>query len=134
MAMKIKSKKKKKKFCAKTESKKKNPNIAFFAKIIFDIISLHYTHYQSSRIIMPLTCPLCQTELRLHLLQPELSIISCPSLTCIYPFNLSVDEIHSKSLLVPMTNDDIMNKMKQKFKNTTNITEDTSRFIAGEES
>ncbi len=34
---------------------------------------------------MPLTCPLCQTELKLHLLQPELSIISCPSLTLCLP-------------------------------------------------
>lgn len=89
--------------------------------IISPLISTHYHNL----LAMPLTCPLCQTELKLHLLQPELSIISCPSLTCIYPFNLSVDEIHSNNLLVPMTNHDIMNKMKQKFEGTTNITEDT---------
>ncbi|KAG4405896.1 hypothetical protein JTP64_004767 [Candida tropicalis] len=77
---------------------------------------------------MPLACPLCQTELKLHLLQPQLSIISCPSESCIYPFNLSVEELHSKNLLIPITNQEIMTKMKQKFAET-NVYENISEFI-----
>ena len=81
---------------------------------------------------MPLSCPLCQNNLKLHLLQHQLSIISCPSESCIYPFNLSIEELHSKNLLIPITNQEIMEKMKQKF-STTNVYDNISDFITSKD-
>lgn len=61
-------------------------------------------------------CPLCSTELKTHLLQPNLSLISCPSTNCIYPFNLSIEQLHQQNLLQSPTNQQVMNMMKDKFK------------------
>ncbi|EMG45653.1 hypothetical protein G210_4153 [Candida maltosa Xu316] len=56
-----------------------------------------------------LSCPLCKTELKLHLLQPGL-------------------ELHSRNLLVPMSNQEVMDKMKEKFAET-NVYDNISQFI-----
>ncbi|KAL6453260.1 hypothetical protein SBY92_004827 [Candida maltosa Xu316] len=55
-------------------------------------------------------------------------MISCPSKNCVYPFNLSVDELHSRNLLVPMSNQEVMDKMKEKFAET-NVYDNISQFI-----
>jgi hypothetical protein len=62
-----------------------------------------------------MNCPLCGTGLVQHLIQPELSIISCPSETCVYPFNLSVSELHAKNLIVTnVSTSDIMKGVHSK--------------------
>lgn len=107
--------------------KKKKKKSELILSLFFFYVAKTITNYYQT-LDMPLACPLCQTELKLHLLQPQLSIISCPSESCIYPFNLSVEELHSKNLLIPITNQEIMTKMKQKFAET-NVYENISEFI-----
>lgn len=74
-------------------------------------------------------CPLCSTLLKQHLLQPTLSIISCPSESCIYPFNLSVAELHEKNLIHEVTTTDIMTSMKTKMVEDANVDSRIAEFI-----
>ncbi|KAK6200092.1 uncharacterized protein RJT21DRAFT_120994, partial [Scheffersomyces amazonensis] len=76
-------------------------------------------------------CPLCSTALRQHLLQPTLSIISCPNEKCIYPFNLSISEMKQNNLILPnITNSDIMYHMESKMVNEAQVDKNIARFIS----
>lgn len=60
------------------------------------------------------TCPLCRTGLKQHLLQPKLALVACPNEQCVYPFNLSTEELKRQNLIVEVTTGDIMNGMRAK--------------------
>lgn len=76
-------------------------------------------------------CPLCSAELRQCLLQPSLSIISCPRETCVFPFNLTVAELHDQNLLITdVTSDDIMKGVYHKMVTEAEVDEKIASFIA----
>ncbi|KAK6460653.1 hypothetical protein DFJ63DRAFT_320797 [Scheffersomyces coipomensis] len=78
-----------------------------------------------------MNCPLCSTALKQHLLQPTISIISCPSETCIYPFNLSISELKQQNLIISNINEsDIMHHMESKMINEANVNKNIARFIS----
>lgn len=75
-------------------------------------------------------CPLCKTQLRRHLLQQKLAIVSCPLQNCVYPFNLSVAELHENNLLITdVTTDEIMAGMKPKMIDNEHIDNRIAEFI-----
>ncbi|CAN3367432.1 hypothetical protein DICA4_F06612 [Diutina catenulata] len=60
-------------------------------------------------------CPLCGYQLIQHLVQPTMAVLVCPSEQCVYPFNLSVDELHQQKLIVSGIDDEqIVAGMKTK--------------------
>lgn len=63
-----------------------------------------------------------------HLLSSTQAIISCPNEVCIYPFNLSMDEIRSRGLIVRTSEAEIMEQMGEKLAGAE-IDPRTARFI-----
>lgn len=61
-----------------------------------------------------LLCPLCATELRQHLLQPALAVVACANAECVYPFNLSTEELKREGLVFEVSTADVMQGMRQK--------------------
>lgn len=61
-----------------------------------------------------MSCPLCTTPLRQHLLLLDLAIVACPNTGCVYPFNLLMAEIQELLLLSKVTEREIMSGMEQK--------------------
>lgn len=59
-------------------------------------------------------CPLCGLDLRQNLLLANLAIAVCANENCIYPFNLSMEQIQQKRLMVKTTEKEIMAKMLPK--------------------
>lgn len=59
-------------------------------------------------------CPLCGLDLRQNLLLASLAIAVCANEKCIYPFNLSMEQIQQKRLMVKTTEKEIMAKMLPK--------------------
>lgn len=78
-----------------------------------------------------MNCPLCSTPLKQHLLQPTLSIIACPQETCIFPFNLTVAQLHEQNLLITdITQEDIMNGMYSKMVDEADVDGKIAHFIS----
>ncbi|KAM9926059.1 hypothetical protein OXX80_006614 [Metschnikowia pulcherrima] len=61
-----------------------------------------------------MNCPLCAAELRKHLLSSSQAMISCPNESCVYPFNLSMEEIRSQGLTIRTNESEIMAQMQEK--------------------
>lgn len=79
-------------------------------------------------------CPLCCTLLKQHLLQPNVSIIACPSVTCVYPFNLSISELHQQNLLLTdVKPSNIMANMESKMVEEIQIDPKIAKFISKED-
>lgn len=79
-------------------------------------------------------CPLCATPLRQNLLQPSISLISCPSVSCIFPFNLSINELHDNNLILSnITTSDIMSNMKSRMVDDANVDPQIANFITRED-
>lgn len=79
-------------------------------------------------------CPLCGTGLRQMLLQPTVSIIACPSESCVYPFNLSVAQLLQQNLLITdVKTSDIMNGMEKKMVQDAQVEERIAHFISKED-
>lgn len=69
-----------------------------------------------------------------YLIQPKVSIISCPSEKCIYPFNLSMTEIQQENLLITdVETSDIMTGMQHKMVNEALVNEKIAQFISKED-
>ena len=81
---------------------------------------------------MTLFCPLCSTELKQHLLQPKLAIIICTNQNCMYPFNMSMEEIKSENLIFEVNSNDIMYGMRQKLMNS-NVDSRIADFMSKED-
>lgn len=78
-----------------------------------------------------MNCPLCGTPLKQHLIQPNVSLISCPSTECVFPFNLSMEEIQHQNLLITdINNNDIMNMMQSKMIDVANVDQKIALFIS----
>ncbi|ABN67710.1 predicted protein [Scheffersomyces stipitis CBS 6054] len=75
-------------------------------------------------------CPLCSTGLKQHLLNPSLSIIACPSESCVYPFNMSISELHDHNLILSVSTADIMHNVHKKMNDNKDIDEKLAEFIA----
>lgn len=78
------------------------------------------------------SCPLCLKSLKQHLLQPNLSIISCTNEDCVYPFNLTMDQIRRENLIIEVTTSDIMTNMQEKLINL-GVDGKISEFISRED-
>ncbi|SGZ46536.1 CIC11C00000002404 [Sungouiella intermedia] len=61
-----------------------------------------------------MTCPLCGLELRQNLLLTSLAITVCSNEQCIYPFNMSMEQIQQKRLMTKTSEREIMGKMLPK--------------------
>lgn len=59
-------------------------------------------------------CPLCATELKQHLIQPSVALISCPATNCVYPLNMSVRELHDHNLILNVSTQDILHGVQAK--------------------
>lgn len=59
-------------------------------------------------------CPLCGLDLRQNLLLTSLAILVCTHESCIYPFNMSMEEIQQKRLMVRTSEREIVAKMAPK--------------------
>lgn len=59
-------------------------------------------------------CPLCGLGLRQNLLLTSLAVAVCSSEKCIFPFNMSVEEMQQKRLMVRTSEKEIMAKMLPK--------------------
>lgn len=61
-------------------------------------------------------CPLCYTDLRSVMLKPSLVLVSCPLEQCVYPMNMSMDEIKAQGLLRRVLDELVMGAMGEKLK------------------
>lgn len=70
-----------------------------------------------------------------HLLQPSLALILCSSETCVYPFNLTINQLQENNLLISDIKDsDIMSNMLSKMVGDADIDEKLASFITREDS
>lgn len=63
-----------------------------------------------------MSCPLCGEDLKQVLFLTTLAVVSCPSESCIYPFNLSMAELERQNLIIRVSEQVIMEKMQSKLK------------------
>lgn len=59
-------------------------------------------------------CPLCGTGIKKNLLLTSLALLTCPDENCVYPYNLTIEEIQRQKLVVQVTEADIMHQMSPK--------------------
>lgn len=59
-------------------------------------------------------CPLCGLQLKQNLLSTSLAILVCSHELCIYPFNMTMDEIQEKRLMMRTSEREILTKMSAK--------------------
>ncbi|KAF3991309.1 hypothetical protein FT663_02810 [Candidozyma haemuli var. vulneris] len=59
-------------------------------------------------------CPLCCSPLKKNLLSSAVAILVCSKETCVFPFNLSKQELMDKELVVRTDEAEIMQQMKTK--------------------
>lgn len=59
-------------------------------------------------------CPLCGTGIKKNLLLTSLALLTCPDEKCVYPYNLTIEEIQRQKLIVQVTEGDIMHQMSHK--------------------
>lgn len=78
-------------------------------------------------------CPLCGTPLKKNLLLTSLALLSCPQEKCLYPFNLTMEEIQQKKLVIQVTEADIMRQMSDKL-NQAGVDAEINLFIVREDS
>lgn len=70
-----------------------------------------------------------------HLLQSSLALILCSSETCVYPFNLTINQLQENNLLISDIKDsDIMSNMLSKMVGDADIDEKLASFITREDS
>lgn len=74
-------------------------------------------------------CPLCSTGLKKNLLLASLALLSCPNEQCVYPFNLTMEEIQLKKLVIKVTEAEIMRQMTDKL-SEAGVESELSNFIA----
>lgn len=74
-------------------------------------------------------CPLCSTGLKKNLLLASLALLSCPNALCVYPFNLTMEEIQLKKLVIKVTEAEIMRQMTDKL-SEAGVNNELSNFIA----
>lgn len=74
-------------------------------------------------------CPLCNAEMKQFILNPNYSLIACSSEHCVFPLNLSMTEIHRRSLIVPISTADILAKMHLKMTQDFQVNPDIASFI-----
>lgn len=77
-------------------------------------------------------CPLCGAGLAKNLLLPSLSIVACPNESCVYPFNLSVEELQRQMLIVKVSEAEIMGQMREKLE-LADIDAKVSEFMVRED-
>lgn len=75
-----------------------------------------------------MNCPLCFTPLKKNLLLDTEALISCPLDSCIYPLNMSLDQLRHQRLLVQTSEQEILTQMKEKLK-TAEVKEKISHFV-----
>lgn len=61
-----------------------------------------------------MSCPLCGRALAKYLLLTSVAVSACPAESCVYPFNLSMEELQRQMLLVPASEAEIMAQMRDK--------------------
>lgn len=80
-----------------------------------------------------MSCPVCFTPLRQHLLQPNLLLIACPLEECVFPFNLLISELHERNLIQEITTAEVMNGMKEKMIQNGGVDPRIAEFLAKED-
>lgn len=60
-------------------------------------------------------CPLCCCEIKQNLLLPKLALLACSSEACVFPLNLSKEELVAQGLLVRTSEREILAQMEGKF-------------------
>lgn len=73
-------------------------------------------------------CPLCKEDLKQHLLLTTQAMVSCPNKSCVYPFNLSMEEIWEKGHIMQTNEQQIMRQMLPKLQDA-GIEDKVSKFI-----
>lgn len=73
-------------------------------------------------------CPLCCSSLRQNLLLPPVALLVCPNELCVYPLNLSPEELARKQLVVRTDEEKIL-KLMQKKMDEAGVEKKVSDFI-----
>lgn len=73
-------------------------------------------------------CPMCGLDLRQNLLLTNLAIAICSNEKCVYPFNMTMEQIQQKRLMVKTSEEEIMMKMRSKLADAA-VNEKVAEFI-----